>query len=233
MNAPLSRYLTSFAPSAAPPILLEPVAVELEPLPEAELRPEMELEPAFEPEPEPRESEIEVALREARDEAERERASAIAALETAHAAALASALVAARAEWATANAEAAGPMLEAAFAQLREALSDRLAVVLRPVLADAILARTLDVLGQTIDRILADPDHPCLTVRGPLDLVEALRARAVRSEGTIFEAADSVEISVTADGLHVETRLAQALAGLDSLEAPRGAAALQTSEPEA
>ncbi len=205
MNAPLSRYLTSFAPRDARELfLIAPPAAAAEPESTSII--------------EPADSALDLALREARQEAERELAKANAALEATHAQAIEDALVAARADWAATNAEAIGISIDTAFARLREVLSDRLAAVLRPMLAEAILARTMEVLTQTIDQILADPDHPCLTVRGPSDLVEALRARAPESSGTIYETADRVDVIVAAEGIHIETRLGHALAALDGLE---------------
>lgn len=215
MNAPLSRYLTSFSPPDTPKlVVVEPP--DMEPEPELEVEPEPQPERAVEAEPV--ETALDVALRELRDETARTRAQEIAALEATQAEALKSALVAARAEWAAANADAIGTLIDGALAHLRAMLSERVAVVLRPLLAEAILARTLEVINQTIVRILADPDHPCLTVRGPRDLVEALRARAPEGAGTIYETADSMEVTVTADGMHVETRLGHALAALEGPE---------------
>ena len=47
-----------------------------------------------------------------------------------------------------------------ALHDLKDALANRLVAVLRPLLTEALVARTVEALGATIDRILADTDHP-------------------------------------------------------------------------
>ena len=210
MNAPLSRYLTRFSSHAD-----ETVTVDLGP---PTPTPIIALETVPMPAPAPVETEIEIALREARRDADAERGREIAILSEAHAKMLETALATARSEWAINEATAIAGLIDTAFAHLRLDLSDRIAAALRPLLTDATVVRTLEVLQQTIDRVLADSDHPILLVRGPYDLVEALRARMPDAGGITFEKSDSSEISVIADGMHIETRLGHALVAINGRE---------------
>ncbi len=213
MNAPLSRFLQSFSPKDDIELaVVEPLGDELD------LACEPELETEAPAEVDPTAVALEMALCGLRDELETAHAQEIARLEETHAQALDGALVAARADWATASAADVGASIEAAMAQLRDMLSERTAAVLTPLIAEAIRARALEAMERTIARILADPEHPCLTVRGPVDLLEALRARAPDAAGLIYETADGVEVTVSADGMRVETRLGHALAALEGPE---------------
>ena len=84
MNAPLSRYLTSFAADLAPAVLVV----------------EPEIVPDEAPVLPPIESDLDIAVREARLEVETRRNDEIAALVEAHYTAMVAALDAARTEWA-------------------------------------------------------------------------------------------------------------------------------------
>jgi hypothetical protein len=100
---------------------------------------------------------------------------------------------------------------------LRTALAEGIANVLRPLLADAFIARTKTEVTEALDRLLADPTQPVLAVRCPEDLAAALRAD--RPDASIeWIASDGIEVSITADATRIETKLAAALAELETTE---------------
>ena len=201
MNAPLSRYLTSFA--AAPPP--EPVVIEV-----TALAPEQALGWV--------ESDADIAMREALADAEACRDSELATLKNAHALELADAVVAARKDWTRDQGLVLAVQIDEALRGLKDTLSDRIADVLRPMLAETIVSRTVDALAETIDRIVADASHPCLTLRGPADLLDAIRAQRSTLDGITFEPADRTDVVLRADGLKIETRLGRALAMISDTE---------------
>lgn len=203
MNAPFSRYLTRF-PSDATAMAAMPETTDAASqvtlgLTELEAR-------------------LDAARREVRSAAEQQRELEITALVATHEAALAEALGAARAEWCHAEGGSAASLIDAAVLQLRESLAERIAAVLRPLLAEAIVERSTAALGDALDRILADPAHPCLTLRAPGDLIAAIRAKRLSHDGVTFLVADAVEAVVTGDGVLIETRLGAALAALAPTE---------------
>ncbi len=100
---------------------------------------------------------------------------------------------------------------------LRHSLAEQLAKTLRPLLADAVAARTVAALVETVARVLADPDHPVLTIRGPAARLAAAEA-ALGTGSVTYEATDGDELHVTANGIRIETRAAAALAALAATE---------------
>jgi hypothetical protein len=201
MNAPLSHFLTRFADvgeAIAHPIIPIEARVSLTA------------------------SDLEARLAAARD-MERESAAqahdlAMMALMTAQETERAQALATALADWETSQAAMLVGHLDSALAVLKESLSDTIAAVLRPLLAEAISDRARTALHDALDRILADPDQPCLTVRGPSGLLEAIRVARPAAAGLAFEVVETCDVVVTASTTHIETRLGAALAELARVE---------------
>jgi hypothetical protein len=213
MNAPLSLFLTHFTAPPPEPIPA-PVALPFEfvdqppePEPEPELEPQVTLAVAD------LEARLEAAVETARSEADQRHEAETAALVEAHEAALVEAVMSARATWIDSESGALTSRIDTAMVELRTALSDGIAAVLRPMLATALLARTKTELLDAIDRLLADPTQPVLTVRAPEDLGAALRA-ARPAAGIEWIVADTVEVAIVADATRIETSLAAALADI-------------------
>ena len=97
--------------------------------------------------------------------------------DAAHAEALASAVAAAASRRDADEGAAIAVQIEDAMTDLRDSLARQASRALQALLAEAVAARTVAVVVDTIERVLADPDHPALTVRGP-----ALVARAYRGD---------------------------------------------------
>ncbi len=148
---------------------------------------------------------------EAEHVAARERADA------AHTQALAAAAADAAARRDAEEGAALAAEVAAATRALHDGLAEQFAKTLRPLLLEAVAARTVGALVDTVARILADPDHPALTIRGPAARLAAVEA-ALGTEGVTFEATEGDELHVAANGIRIETRVAAALAALAATE---------------
>ena len=215
MNAPLARYLTRFSE-------VEPVAALS--FDRAFSEPAFS-EPAFDgplasdPEEDLAER-LAAAREEALAEAGADAASQVLALTASHQVALTDALVEARARWVADEGATHAALIGQAFTDLREDLSRRIAGALKPLLTAALVERAQAAVSEAIDHIVADPDHPVVTVRGPSDLldgIKAARAEAQALERITYLTAAGVEIIVDAAGTHVETKLAAALAAIEEI----------------
>ena len=201
MNAPLSHFLQRFAGAGE---VATPLVVPLE----------AHVTLAV--------SDLEAQLVAARDR-ERERIGhahdlALASLVAAHEAERADGLAAALADWEASHAATLALHLETALRTLKESLSDTIAAVLRPLVAEALSDRARSALLDALDRILADSEQPCLTVRGPASLLDAIRAARPATAALAFEVVDTSDVVVTASTTHIETRLGAALAELAAVE---------------
>ncbi|KQQ30823.1 hypothetical protein ASF53_17100 [Methylobacterium sp. Leaf123] len=118
-------------------------------------------------------------------------------------------LVQARRDWTEAQSEILAGGFVSALQALDATLSDRVARLIAPVLGQALQRQALDELGAALKRILAEPQHAAVQVRGPDDLIAALAARLGGvSAGIAFEAAEGPEVTVRAGETVIETELA-------------------------
>ena len=205
MNAPLSRFLTRFADGDAPvPVSFEVMAAEpTVTLGVGELQ-----------------SRIDDAREAALSEAEAGHAIALADLAVGRDLAVDQAVAEARALWCADEGVAHAEKLAAAFADLDATLSTRVAAALRPLVATALVERTVQAVREAIGHILADPEHPAVTVHGPADLIDVIREMRVetgKTERVAYVATDSVEITIEAAGSRIDTRLGASLAALKGL----------------
>ena len=197
MVSPLARHLTRFTPEISDVILA----------PEPDLpEPQVTLAVAD------LETRLHQARAHARAEALAESDRTIAQMTSDHQMAVANAVAAARADWVASQAADLDASCRAAVNDLRDLMCSRVADILRPVLDEAVTARALLGLSDAMDRLVADPSHPVLTIRGPGDLIAALKAARGETSGVLYEDAATVEIKMTAEGALVETKLGAALA---------------------
>ena len=206
MNAPLSLFLTHFSAVPPPPVEVEEIFEEL---------------PVFDPgitlAPEELETRLEAAAEAARADAQGQHEEALSALTAQHQVDRFEALATARAEWVASVGGGIGASLDSAIADLRNMLADRIADVLRPLIANTVMARAKTEVLDALDRLLADPSQPVLSVRGPEDLCATLRA--ARPEAAIeWVVGDAIEVAITADATRIETRLAEAMADIAATE---------------
>lgn len=148
---------------------------------------------------------------EARHAAERDHA------EAAHSAALATALDEAAARRDAQDGAALAAQIASSTRTIQDVVVEQLAKTLRPLLAEAVAARAAAALADIVQGALADPDHPALTIRGPAPLLAVVEA-ALHTDGVTFVVGDGDEISVAADGILIETRLAASLAAFSITE---------------
>ncbi len=219
MTVPLSRHLTRFS-SVASAGLISLGASSVEDLaPERSGAQTMLSEPSVTLAAADLEARLESAGRKARSETTTVFEAKIGLIECNHRSAVEAAVVAAREEWAAKEADHLRTRLDHGFDALRSVLSDRVAAVLRPLLAKATVDRALVAFAETLDQLLADPAKSVIAIRGPADLVAALRDGRDTPARVSFEISDDAELSMIADEAHVESRLAAAFAVL-SAEAP-------------
>lgn len=141
---------------------------------------------------------------------------------------LAERLATARSEWTETEADRLATSMGDAFAALEARISDVLARILIPFVSGAMRDRALDEAKQAIGGLLSQPlpagsTPPVITVRGPQDLLAALKERLGAPEGVVFCAAPGAEIEASCADTLIETRLG---AWADRLTAAR------TDDPE-
>ena len=205
MNAPLSRFLTRFADGEAP----TPVSFEI-----------MAAAPTVTLGVDELQSRLDAARAAALRDVDARHANELADLAAARDLAVATAVAEARALWIVDESAAHAGKLASAFAVLESALSTRVAAALRPLLATALVEHACDAVREAIGHILADPEHPTVTVEGPADLIDMIRetrGKTGKTERVVYVASGALEITIDAAGSHVETRLAAALASLKEI----------------
>ena len=204
MDAPFARHLVRF--SRVPPAGASAAPISADVTPET-VAPSVTMTiAAFE-------ARLEAARHDARAMLEADHAACRASAEAGHAETLVSAVAAASSRRDAEEAVAIAAQITAAMEGLRDMLSGQLAKALHALFAEAVAARTVAALVEAIERALADPDHPALTVRGPGPLLAEIEA-SLGAGSVTFEVANADEVTVSGTGLRIETRLAAALAAL-------------------
>jgi hypothetical protein len=126
-----------------------------------------------------------------------------------------------RAIWVEQQALHLSAQISAAVDRLQADLSDKVASILRPFVAEAFRRQTLAEFKEVLATLLSGRDAGLLKVSGPEDLLAALQASLGHSENMIeFTPGEHVEVSVTAQDTLAQTqlnawsvRLSQALEG--------------------
>lgn len=207
MHAPLARHLSRFQrPASDTPLV--PIAVDRKP---ERLEPTVTMTVAA----------LEARLDAARDAMralmDAEKLSELQRADAAHAEALMAAVAEATARRDVEEGGIVAAQITAAMQSLHGSLAEQLASTLRPLLVEAAAARAVAALVETVQRLLSDVDCPAMTIRGPEGLMTALEA-ALGSTGVTFVVTAGDEVTVAADGIRIETRLAAALAALAATE---------------
>lgn len=203
MNAPLSRFLVEFSrvPDPAPftrPAALEPDDPDTDPVETAEADAfAQQLSDARDAEAEEARAETEARLTRRFEE---ERAELLRDFEVE------------RETWAKDQGEALSASLAAAVAELTGLISDALASALRPLFAQALRARALAELETAVKALLGDPGHPMIRIEGPVDLLTAFGNTQTSDVAIDYVVADQAELTISADGTRIATRLSECLA---------------------
>lgn len=115
---------------------------------------------------------------------------------------------AARRAWVEEEAGVLATALTSAMAEVKTEIADAVARALQPFLAEQARETAIDGLARQIRRILADPDHPVLTVSGPADLLGRVSAVLAAEAGAVsFQPDGRPDIRVVAGTTLIETRI--------------------------
>lgn len=222
IESPLAPYLTRFTLESAPEPFDPDVEPEIEigtesggePLDVASFEVEPSGEIAFEANLSIETSEAEQRLLDLRAELEAEGEARIAALEAAHAEALEQAAAAARASWSETEGARLSAQIAEGFDAIRQEIDARVADALTPLVAQTVVDRARAALREALTRLLSDPDQPVLTLQAPADLIEMIRRDHGEAAGLAYVVRHEVDALVSGAGVHIETRVSEALAAL-------------------
>ncbi len=107
------------------------------------------------------------------------------------------------------TADALSARLSAGLGEINDAVGRHVARIMVRFLEHAVRQRSVNELSETVAALLADGGAARLTVSGPADLVDRLRASAIPAKmpvnAIVSEAAD---VTVTIDDTVIETRIA-------------------------
>lgn len=113
-----------------------------------------------------------------------------------------------RRAWVAEEAGVLSAALASAMAEVRGQIADVVAEALRPFLTEQAVEKAIDGLAAQIRRVLADPDHPVLTVSGPADLLARVSAALAAEAGAVsFQPDERADIRVVAGTTLLETRI--------------------------
>lgn len=114
----------------------------------------------------------------------------------------------ARRVWVEDEAATLAKALTTAIGEVKARIADAAATALRPFLAEQVREAAIrDLVGQ-LSRILADPDHPALTVSGPTDLLARVSAAlGAEAAAVAFVPADGADIRASVGATLIETRI--------------------------
>ncbi|MFG1480410.1 hypothetical protein V5F53_17400 [Xanthobacter sp. V4C-4] len=171
------------------------------------------------PAPKYSQEEVSLAVAQATREAKAKAKAELAASEAARRedaerfeATMAERLAIARAEWSETEAERLATAVGESFNLLEKRIGDALGRILAPFVSQAVRGRVIEDVGHAIAGLLTQPAPPgapdaVITVRGPSDLLAALRERLGEPEGIVFSPAAGADIEVTRSDTLIETRL--------------------------
>lgn len=164
--------------------------------------------PLLDAPPEPAEDKVATAVAAALATAEEEKARAVAAARDEERAAAERRLAEARAAWVEEQAEALASRLGDAFETLHARLSDAFGKALAPIADGIVRDRAVRRFASVLDDLAGDgARRPAITVRGPDDLVQALKRIMGARPAIAFERADTAELVVTLSDTRVETMI--------------------------
>jgi hypothetical protein len=154
------------------------------------------------------ETRIAEAVAEAQHAAAEERERAVEAARAQEREAAEERLAEARAAWVAEEADQIRARLEESFDALHQRLSDAFGKALVPIADAAVREKAVRRFASILDDLAgAESTGEPLVVRGPADLVEALRHRMGERSGVAFEVAETAELAVTLEDTQVETTI--------------------------
>lgn len=117
-------------------------------------------------------------------------------------------LAEARAHWSHEESERLAALFETRLESFAAELSGCLTAMLTPLIGGCAADRMMRSLLERLDRLMSGAEPATINIRGPADLVAALRSRC-EARGLIahFEISDSVDVAVRCGTTLIETRL--------------------------
>lgn len=141
---------------------------------------------------------------EARAEAEREHAAALAAQQAQFDVKLA----AERGRWAKTQGAQLAELLSAGLRDIEHAIADCVGRILKPIVSEEIRCAAVSSLAQALQEMIYKGTSETITVYGPQDLLAALEAHLDHARSAVrFETSDGTDLVVHADDTVIETRI--------------------------
>jgi hypothetical protein len=113
-----------------------------------------------------------------------------------------------RAKWADEEAARLASGMDEAFRSIDKALTDGVARILAPFLADALRDQALHELTATLAAVLADRRAATIRIAGPEDLISLLSERLSAVSASVeYVVSDQADVSVMLDDTLIETQL--------------------------
>jgi hypothetical protein len=125
-----------------------------------------------------------------------------------------------RARWARDEGERLGTRLLASIEGLKAYISNTVASVLRPVLAEEVRRRAVGELTTTLDKMLSGGELGKITISGPRDLIEPMRAHlGGKASNVTYVTAEGCDLAVQANETVLETRIGAWVAAIQGGQA--------------
>jgi flagellar biosynthesis/type III secretory pathway protein FliH len=113
-----------------------------------------------------------------------------------------------RAAWAADEGARLAEKIQSAFAALEDAIGAAVAGILGPFVEESLRTRVVEELAQALSPLLAGGQQTNFHVRGPEDLLNALREKLGTAAASLtFENSQDIDVRVVADRTVIETQL--------------------------
>jgi len=113
-----------------------------------------------------------------------------------------------RANWAREESEMLCEKIQAAFAAVESNIAGCVARILKPLVIDAMRAKFIDVLADSIGVLLRGQKSPMLSISGPEDLLTSLRERLSHLPASIeYALSEAVDVQIISGETLIETQL--------------------------
>lgn len=120
-----------------------------------------------------------------------------------------------RAAWARDQGGRLGELIVERLDAIESKIAEQVAAVLRPFIGDEVRGRALAELKGMLEKMLLNGDYAKITVSGPADLIEVLRAQiADRAKSVTFVTTERPDVTVIADETILETRIVEWLGAI-------------------
>ncbi len=110
--------------------------------------------------------------------------------------------------WASEEGAHLAENIRSAFAALESGIREAVAGILGPFVEESVRTRSVEELAQALSPLLSGGEQTNFQVRGPEDLLKALREKLGPAAAALtFEVSEDVDVRVVADRTLIETQL--------------------------